>query len=94
MRYFIRCCEAPPFCLEVPAGVDLGVVLPYLMSVHNPATGLPLPIDLIDENVTLPDGLSREFVEEVEATLLRDSGGLSEDVLMEWFSSINPQKEE
>ena len=94
MRYFIRCCEAPPFCLEVPAGVDLGVVLPYLVSVHNPATGLPLPIDLIDENVTLPDGLSREFVEEVEAALLRDSGGLSEDVLMEWFSSINPQKEE
>jgi len=92
-RFFIRHCEAPPYCLEIPKDVDVQQIASYLLGVNNPATGLPLPLDLIDQNITLPNGFSKEFLDEIEAILLKDST-LDEKTLIDWFSSINPQKEE
>ena len=57
------------------------------------ATGLPFPLDLVDENVSLPENLTREFVEEVEALLIKDKE-LNKISLQNHFLSINPQKEE
>jgi hypothetical protein len=62
---------APLLCVEVKAGIDVGKILPYLMATHNSATGLPLPFDMIDQNVGLPRGFTREFVEEIEANHAR-----------------------
>jgi hypothetical protein len=41
------------------------------MAVHSRATGLPLPLDMMDQNVGLPAGFTREFVEEIEANLIK-----------------------
>lgn len=54
-------------------------------------TGLPFPIDLIDENVLLPRGFTKEFVEEVEALLIQDKA-LDKVDLSNYFSYLNPQK--
>ena len=93
-RYYIRCSDsAPPFCFETLVGVDVRPILAYFQANHNPATGLPFPLDLVDENVALPEGFTKEFVEEVEALLIRDSD-LDKYDLSNHFLSINPQKEE
>jgi len=84
---------APPFCVEVKAGTDVTKILPYLVAVHNPATGLPLPLDMVDQNVGLPRGFTREFVEEVEANLVLDTE-LDKFDLQNHFGSLNPQKQE
>ena len=55
------------------SGTDVSRILPHLIATHNPATGLPLPLDMIDQNVGLPRGFTHEFVEEIEANLVRDS---------------------
>lgn len=93
-RYYVRCTRsAPPFCFETHKDVDVRPIIAYFQANHNPATGLPFPIDLIDENVSLPGGFTREFVEEVEALLIRDPE-LDRFDLSNYFMSINPQKEE
>lgn len=92
-RFFIKCCAAPPFCFEVLKGSNIEQISSYFLGVYNPATGLPFPLDLIDENVSLPDGFVREFLNEVEARLLRN-GLVDENALVNWFLSVNPQKEE
>jgi len=84
---------APPFCIEVKAGTGVSKILPYLIATHNSATGLPLPLDMIDQNVGLPRGFTREFVEEIEANLVRDSE-LDKFDLQNHFAHLNPQKEE
>ena len=84
---------APPMCIEVKAGADVSKILPYLIATHNRATGLPLPLDMIDQNVGLPRGFTREFVEEIEASLVRDSE-LDKFDLQSHFAHLNPQKEE
>jgi len=84
---------APPFCIEVKSGTDVSKILPYLIATHNSATGLPLPLDMIDQNVGLPRGFTREFVEEIEANLVRDSE-LDKFDLQNHFARLNPQKEE
>ena len=93
-RYYIRAfAEAPPFCFETKPGVDVTNVLQYFSANCNPATGLPFPIDLVDENVSVPERFTREFMEEVEANLIRDKEMDGID-LSNYFMSINPQKEE
>ncbi len=83
----------PPACIELGEGVDQDLVLPYLVSVANPATGLPFPIDLIDELISFDRRLASEFADEIEARLLLNSELDAEDVYGE-FESINPQKSE
>jgi len=84
---------APPFCIEFKAGKDMSKIVAYLAAVHNPASGLPLPLDMVDENVGLPRGFTKEFVEEIEANLVRDPQ-LDKFDLQNHFAHLNPQKEE
>lgn len=93
-RYYVRCTDsALPFCFETHKDVDVNLLLAYFKANHNAVTGLPFSIDLIDQNVSLPRGFTKEFVEEVEALLIRDAE-LDEFDLSSYFMYINPQKEE
>lgn len=93
-RFFARPSASAPFQLEIFEKADVSPLLPYFLAFHNPATGLPWPIDLIDESVSMPQGFTREFVDEVQARLLRDPEMKDKLKLMEFFSYLNPQKEE
>ena len=93
-RYFVRCSyPAAPFALEVPPEMEIEPLLAYCQATCNKATGLPLPLDLIDQDVGIPRGFTREFVEEIEATLARDPE-IDKFELETRFSSLNPQKKE
>ncbi len=69
------------------------ILCPCFMAHHNPATGLPWPLDLVDMNARLPHGFNKEFVEEIEAILIRDAT-VPKDALLDYFTHLNPQKEE
>jgi hypothetical protein len=73
--------------------MNVGPVLALCQATCNPATGLPLLLDLIDQDVGIPRGFTSEFVEEIEATLARDPE-LDKFELEKRFSSLNPQKGE
>ncbi len=91
-RIYIRPHDAAPFCVELGNGVDLETVVGYLSWSVNKATGLPFPLDLIDELISLDRRISREFAEEVEARiLLKRALNMSE--VREEFTPLNPQKE-
>jgi len=93
-RFFVRCSyPAPPFAIEVKPGMAIEPLLAFCQATCNKATGLPLALDLIDQDVGIPRGFTREFVEEVEATLARDPD-LDKFELETRFSSSNPQKRE
>ncbi len=93
-RIYVRLSPyAPPACIELGRGVDLDFILSYLRKSGNPATGLPFPIDLIDENITLDRRLALEFADEVESRLLLNPE-LDVDNTYGEFESINPQKME
>ncbi|RLG05370.1 MAG: hypothetical protein DRN61_00825 [Thaumarchaeota archaeon] len=94
MRLYVRLSPyAAPACIELGDGVDLNLALAYLLASGNPATGLPFPIDLIDEMISFDRRLASEFADEVEAKLLLSSG-LNVDDVHGYFESINPQKSE
>jgi hypothetical protein len=93
-RHFARCSyPAPPFAIEVHPKMKMEPVMAFCQSSCNAATGLPLPLDLIDQDVGIPRGFTREFVEEIEASLARDPD-LDKFELETRFSSLNPQKQE
>lgn len=93
-RYYIRCLNsAPPFCFETHKDMNVEPLVAYFQATHNPVTGLPFPLDLIDESISLPKGFTKEFVEEVEALLIRDKE-LDKFDLSNYFMYLNPQKEE
>ena len=92
-RYYVRCTRyVPLFCFEVHKDAKIKPILSYFQANHNPATRLPFPIDLIDENVSIPQGFTKEFIEEIEALLIKDPK-LDKFDLSDYFMSINPQKE-
>ncbi len=93
-RFFARPSASAPFQFEIFEKTDASPLLPYFLAFHNAATGLPWPIDLIDESVTMPQGFTKEFVDEVQARLLHDPEMKDKLKLMEFFSYLNPQKEE
>jgi hypothetical protein len=78
-------------CRKIP--VLSTVSMAFCQSNCNATTGLPLALDLIDQDVGIARGFTREFVEEVEATLARDPD-LDKFELETRFSSPNPQKNE
>lgn len=86
--------ENPPFELEVPTESEKYVMDVLFSNVENfnAVTGLPLTIDLIDENVSLPVEFTRDFVAEVEARIANSYKG-SLDEVREFFANMNPQKE-
>lgn len=93
-RYFYRAnFDAQPFCFEAHRDMKVDSLLSYFKENCNAATGLPFPIDLMDQNVTLPRRFTKEFVEEVEALLIKDPE-MGKVNLANHFMSINPQKEE
>lgn len=92
-RYVRTSQDAPPVCYEINNQMDDNPILGYIMGFHNPGTGLPFPIDLTDQNVTMPRGFTKEFVQEIEAILLRDSTA-DRMRLYNHFANLNPQKEE
>ncbi len=93
-RHYVRCSyPAPPFCLETPIDFDINSILPFFSNSCNKATGLPLPFDLTDGDVTMPTGFTKEFVDEIEARLVKDKD-LNKLELQNHFASLNPQKEE
>ena len=93
-RHYVRCAyPAPAFCVETPLGFDLAPVLALFKASCNKATGLPIQLDLTDQDVTIPAGFTREFVEEIEARLAKDPE-LDKYELENHFGSLNPQKQE
>jgi len=93
-RYFARCSyPAPPFAIEVKTGTNVEFLLAFCQATCDKATGLPLALDLIDQDVGIPRGFTQEFVEEIEATLARDVD-LDKFELETRFSSLNPQKKQ
>jgi len=95
-RMFLRTvADIPPICIEVPSDMPqnlLNKALSIFFATANPATGLPLSLDIVDDLVSLPRGIGKEFVNEIEAELLRK--GLTREYLMALFSRYNPQKDE
>ncbi|MCS7145255.1 MAG: DNA double-strand break repair nuclease NurA [Nitrososphaerota archaeon] len=95
-RFFIRTRDGiPPICVEVPRSVPEDLLqnfLAYCLETSSPATGLPVSLDLVDDLVSLPRRLGRDFVSEVEARLL--TRGVDSSKLLALFSRFNPQKEE
>ena len=87
--YFKASREAPACCFEVHKDAPLAEILPYLMGFNNKDTGHPFPLDLVDEDVRLPRRFTREFVEEVEARVLRMADA---DLTRNFFYHLNPQK--
>lgn len=86
--------EQPPICIEFPRTIDDGLlnrVLSYALETANPATGFPVCFDLIDELISLPSKLGREFIEEIEARLVM--AGYDKRSLVSIFGRVNPQKE-
>jgi len=93
-RYYVRCSyPMPPFCFETPINYNLDPVLAFFNTSCNKATGLPMPLDLTDQDITIPAGFTREFVEEIEAHLVKDPD-LDRYELENHFASLNPQKQE
>ena len=93
-RVYLRASyPSQPIALESKPETDLLPVLAYCLATCNKATGLPIALDLIDHDVGIPRGFTQEFIEEVEATLARDSD-LDKFELETRFSSLNPQKQE
>ena len=94
-RYYIRYSPtAPPFEIEVLKGTDVEEFARYFMELHNPASGLPLPLDLVDGAVLLPRGSTTAFTREVEARLIADRGIPDKQAISDYFTYLNPQKEE
>ena len=93
-RHYIRCTyPAPPFCFETPLNFNLAPLLSFFKASCNKATGLPIQLDLTDQDITIPAGFTREFVEEIEARLTKDSE-LDMYEIENHFGSLNPQKQE
>jgi len=103
-RFFQRCSNTIPFCFEMRRDLafDNGNFRDKFNNItsffqhptnNNPATGLPLMIDLIDEEVAIPISFTKEFVQEIHG-ILSSQVGIDIHDLMNYFSSLNPQKEE
>lgn len=93
-RHYVRCAyPAAPFCFETPIEFNLAPLLAFFRASCNKATGLPIQLDLTDQDVTIPAGFTREFVEEIEARLAKDPE-LDKFEIENHFGSLNPQKQE
>ena len=94
-RYYIRySASTPPFEVEAPPNLDIMDFASRMFSFYNPATGLPMPLDLVDSMISLPRGSTTMFTEEVEAMLIRDPEISDKTLISDYFSYLNPQKRE
>jgi len=94
-RHYVRYTgAAPPFEIETLANTKPEDFAEYFVEFHNPATGLPYPVDMVDEAVTLPRGSTTAFTEEVEARLIKDQDIENKTAISDYFTVLNPQKKE
>jgi len=94
-RYYVRySASTPPFEVEAPPDLDVADFASRMLSFYNPATGLPMPLDLVDNAISLPRGSTTMFTEEVEAMLIRDPEIVDKALISDYFSYLNPQKRE
>lgn len=94
-RFYVRYGPgSPPFEVEAPRGLRVRECAEYFIDFHNPATGLPWPMDLIDDAVGLPRGSTTAFAEEVEARLVGDEEIGDKSAISDYFAPLNPQKRE
>ena len=94
-RFYVRySASAPPFEVEAPSGFNVEEFAEYFVDFHNPVTGLPYPVDLIDGAVTLPRGATTMFTEEIEARLVKDREIADKTAISQYFTVLNPQKKE
>lgn len=87
--YFKAFESAPSCCFEISQDASLDEVLPYLIDFSNRDTGHPFSLDLVDEDVRLPIGFTREFVDEVEARVVREA---TPELAERYFQYLNPQR--
>lgn len=87
--YFKAHEEAPVCCFEFSKDALIDEILSYMVEFNNPDTGHPFPLDLVDSDVSLPREFTREFVEEVEASLMRKVVDLN--ISRKLFYYLNPQ---
>ncbi len=73
-----RCAGKGERLRQLGEDVDLKLALAYAMKSANEATGIPFPIDLVDDSISIDRMLAKEFADEIEARL----------------EPLNPQKEE
>jgi len=87
--YFRAYESAPACCFEIHRDKPLDEILPYLIGFNNMDTGHPFPLDLVDMDVGMPIWFTREFVEEVEAQVIKEAGA---ELAERYFQYMNPQK--
>jgi hypothetical protein len=93
-RHYVRCSyPASTLCFETPIKCDLENLLAFFQATCNKATGLPLHLDLTDQDIAMPRGFTQELVEEIEANLVKDPD-LDKFEVENHFASLNPQKNE
>ncbi|RLF12045.1 MAG: hypothetical protein DRJ98_01695 [Thermoprotei archaeon] len=94
-RYYLRyTASMPPFEVEAVEGIDVEDFASTFTQFYNEATGLPFPVDLIDNFISLPRGSTTAFTEEVEARLIRDQSIKDKTTISDYFTYLNPQKKE
>jgi len=81
-----------PFEVEVPESMNIEEIAAKILPLCNPATGLPFPLDLIDSDISLDRRVAKAFADEVEARVL--DAEATQDAVRDFFTHINPQKEE
>ncbi|MEM2351728.1 MAG: DNA double-strand break repair nuclease NurA [Thermoproteota archaeon] len=94
-RYYVRYSPTtPPFEIEAVEETNVEDFAKYFSQFYNPASGLPLPLDLVDSAIMLPRGSTTAFTREVEARLIADREIPDKQVISDYFTYLNPQKEE
>ncbi|MGQ9469394.1 MAG: DNA double-strand break repair nuclease NurA [Nitrososphaerales archaeon] len=83
--------ETPPFEVELPANMSIEEIAKKIIPLCNTATGLPFPLDLLDADISLDKRVAKAFADEVEARVLNAE---NPKAVKDYFTGINPQKEE
>lgn len=92
-RMMVKTSNESPVC-EFEYSNDAEEMLQGLLNVENlfnPATGLPIYIDVMDQSVSLPREFGRDFSKEIEARTLEKIE--DQNAVKAFFLPMNPQKE-
>ncbi|MEM3404279.1 MAG: DNA double-strand break repair nuclease NurA [Nitrososphaeria archaeon] len=92
-RMMVKSSNEAPICeFEYPSDAEEVVQgLLEVKNMFNPATGLPIYIDVMDQSVSLPREFGRDFSKEIEAKTLEKID--DQNAVKAFFFPMNPQKE-
>jgi hypothetical protein len=91
-RSYVRAfAEPPPFEVEHPPNFDVEDFAAKIIPWCNEATGLPLLLDMLDQDIGVERGLMKAYVDEVHARALDKT--LKREALKSLFKQLNPEKE-